>query len=455
MLIEWKDFRSSPTCHGQEAMDSLRYQHIGEPTFVDVFAGCGGLSLGLICAGWRGIFAIEREDNAFKTLKFNLIDGDHVQQFHWPSWLPREPHRVSAFLRKYASQLKALRGAIDLVVGGPPCQGFSYAGRRKHDDPRNRMFEQFVEIVDVLRPTLVLFENVKGIATAFGKTKRKTRQNRAGRPARPFLARVRGRFEALGYSVFDDCLSASEFGVAQLRPRQFLIGVDETRCELGSRNPFDLIRAKRRDFLKSKGLPVDRPVTVRDAISDLEITGKHFVPCEDSPTFNRIDYEGPETSYQRMLHAGLDGTAPNSLRLPRHKLETIEHFTTILKTCKKGVGLSQDDRNRLGIRKHCIVPLDPNKPSHTLTTLPDDFLHYSEPRILTVREYARLQSFPDWYAFLGKYTTGGPQRRRECPRYTQVGNAMPPLLAQVIGHALREICGQARVESEKVRAYAS
>jgi DNA (cytosine-5)-methyltransferase 1 len=80
--------------------------------------------------------------------------------------------------------------------------------------------------------------------------------------------------------------------------------------------------------------------------------------------------------------------------------------------------------------------MHPEKPAPTLTTLPDDILHYRDPRILTVREYARIQSFPDWFRFKGKYTTGGASRRHECPRYTQVGNAVPPLLGQAIGSGL-------------------
>jgi DNA (cytosine-5)-methyltransferase 1 len=83
--------------------------------------------------------------------------------------------------------------------------------------------------------------------------------------------------------------------------------------------------------------------------------------------------------------------------------------------------------------KHRTVPMAPDQPAPTLTTLPDDILHYSDARILTVREYARLQSFPDWFTFHGKYTTGGKRRKVECPRYTQVGNAVPPLLAKAIG----------------------
>src|SRR5205823_5765211 len=116
-----------------------------------------------------------------------------------------------------------------------------------------------------------------------------------------------------------------------------------------------------------------------------------------------------------------------------------ERFRQIISSCRHGVQLSAADRERFGLKKHCVVPLHAGKPSHTLTTLPDDFLHYSEPRILTVREYARLQSFPDWYDFRGKYTTGGDRRLRECPRYTQAGNAVPPFLAEILGILISDL----------------
>ena len=138
----------------------------------------------------------------------------------------------------------------------------------------------------------------------------------------------------------------------------------------------------------------------------------------------------------------MNGAPPNSLRLVNHREETRRRFSTILETCRRGIQLSRQDRERLGISKQCIVPLDGDKPSHTLTTLPDDLLHYSEPRILTVREYARLQSFPDWYEFKGKYSTGGDKRIKECPRYTQVGNAVPPFLGEAIGKVLNVMLGE-------------
>jgi DNA (cytosine-5)-methyltransferase 1 len=97
------------------------------------------------------------------------------------------------------------------------------------------------------------------------------------------------------------------------------------------------------------------------------------------------------------------------------------------------------EKRRFGIKKHCLVVLKETQPSHTLTTLPDDIIHYSNPRILTVRECARIQTFPDWFVFKGKYTTGGKMRTIECPRYTQVGNAVPPFLAEALGLALLEL----------------
>ncbi|ODS24387.1 hypothetical protein AB835_03545 [Candidatus Endobugula sertula] len=96
----------------------------------------------------------------------------------------------------------------------------------------------------------------------------------------------------------------------------------------------------------------------------------------------------------------------------------------------------------IGTKKQAICVLDPKKPSKTITTLPDDVLHYKEPRILTVRESARIQSFPDDFEFKGKYTTGGKDRTKECPRYTQVGNAVPPLLGEIFGIWVKKIQGK-------------
>lgn len=407
-------------------------------TFVDLFAGCGGLSLGLLEAGWTGLFAIERDPYAFETLSYNLLSKVSGPKYLWPAWVPRAPLEIQHFLDDFDNQLASLQGQVTLLAGGPPCQGFSTAGRRDPHDPRNKAFLQFLRAAELLRPPLLLLENVAGIDFRFSQNTK-----RDGEPlGETFASQIKERLDNLGYTVFVDVLKAAEFGVAQRRPRYFLIAVDSSTSNFAQcghhveLHPFALLRSQLPHFLSSQGLQLDQPVSVKEAISDLECVGKELVSCEDSPQFKQISYAGPETSYQRILHGDLNGKPPNSLRLAKHRPETSSRFAEMLRTCRKGVNLSADDRARFGMKKASFTILAPDKPSHTLTSLPDDMLHYSEPRILTVREYARIQSFPDWFEFRGNYTTGGQGRRHECPRYTQVANAVPPLLARAIGEML-------------------
>ena len=373
--------------------------------FVDLFAGCGGLSLGLMSAGWNGLFAVEQDALAFETLKHNLVDG-HSQcsyQYTWPDWLKKTPIEISQFIKQHRQDLVALRKKIDLLAGGPPCQGFSLAGRRKRNDPRNELFKHYVKLVRLLEPSFVLLENVKGISVAFRKPAKGAIWTKPS--ATPFSDRIEQSLRNAGYGVFTQLVRGTDVGVPQFRPRYIMLAI--RRDLLADRPGFDPFRdfeKQREAFLRDKGLPVDRPVTVHQAISDLETANKVLIECVDSPGFKQISYAHPQTKYQRLLHGTLNGTAPNSLRLANHKDETRKRFAQILRSCRHGVQLSTADRKRFGLKKHCTVPLDANRPSHTLTTLPDDFLHYSEARILTVREYAQLQSFPDWYDFRGKYT---------------------------------------------------
>jgi DNA (cytosine-5)-methyltransferase 1 len=407
--------------------------------FIDLFAGCGGLSLGLLRAGWKGLFALEKDPFAFETLKTNLIEGVHGPTYSWPAWVPKEPSEVGCFIEEHRDEIKQLSGKVDLIAGGPPCQGFSLAGRRKRDDRRNRAIKHYFEFIRLVRPAVLLIENVRGIAVEFGKKRRASEnKNRVGRPAKPFSVRIQKELEDSGYRVYSDIIRAMDFGVPQFRPRFIMIGIHEDHLK-GSvlADPFELLTTRRNDFLSAKGLP-KVSVTVADAISDLEISGKELIDSDDSLKFKQATYSGPHTTYQRLMRDGFEGT-PNSMRLARHTPETTARFEKILDTCRKGVQLNRKDRSDFGLNKHCTVPLDPQKPCHTLTTLPDDILHYSEPRILTVREYARLQSFPDWYEFKGKYNTGGYLRVLECPRYTQIGNAVAPLVAECVGLLLKDI----------------
>lgn len=396
------------------------------------------MSLGLLLSGWNGIFAIEKNKDAFNTLRTNLIDK-RKPSFSWPKWLPKKACTTSALLSKYRDQLKRLKGKIDLVAGAPPCQGFSLAGRRIYTDPRNSLFRQYLGVVKILQPRFILLENVQGFDFPFKK-------NGTGiERERPYSQILKKKLEAFGYTVFPDFLDFSDFGVPQHRCRFILIAVkkgDPALLKLNKRSPFNLLRSTRKSFLRRKGLPTEKPVSCKEAIQDLETEGRKLVPSpqERIRAFLQLEYkiQDSKTGYARLMREKVAG-APNSLRLARHKKSIIKRFTSIMDSCKRGQTLHVKDRERFGIKKHALTPLKASAAAPTVTTLPDDLIHYSEPRILTVRENARLQSFPDWFQFTGKYTTGGQSRRRDCPRYTQVGNAVPPLMAEALGRILKSL----------------
>jgi DNA (cytosine-5)-methyltransferase 1 len=391
--------------------------------FIDLFAGCGGLSLGLVKAGFQGFFAIEKSPDAFLTLKHNLIEKTVVSPYSWPEWLPCKAMTTGELLTCYAENLKALRGKIDLIAGGPPCQGFSFAGRRRPDDPRNELTKEYVKIVKLVQPRFLILENVKGFNSAFKKC--------GSENGKVYAQIVRDELEKIGYTVFHDTCKASDFGVPQPRNR-FIMIASRDACK-GNPSPFDLLKEFLPYYRSSKKL--DHNTTVRQAISDLEIKRNKLVASTDTAGFQQIFYKRKSlTQYQSLMRDGCNASMlPNSLRLARHREETVARFKNILDHYPKGRSLAKQSLEYLGTKKQCFTPLHPNMLSRTVTTLPDDLLHYSEPRILTVRENARIQSFPDWFEFMGKYTTGGKQRQEECPRYTQVGNAVPPLMAEALG----------------------
>lgn len=396
-------------------------------SYIDLFSGCGGLSLGLAKAGWEGLFAVEKDPAAFETFKYNLIDGKHGH-FNWPEWLPQSATTIQNLLKNHFEELKSLKGMVDLIAGGPPCQGFSLAGRRNSEDPRNKLSEEYIKVVQVISPKYVVLENVKGFNSTFKGASRDGLNL-------PYSVIVKRKLEELGYQVFIDYLNSDDYGVPQKRTRFIMIGI---RSDLfhSDLNPFEKLKTLRIDFLKDKNLPFE-PISVKDAIGDLETSKSSLIYHSGNEVngFKQIDYIPPSNlnAYQKAMRAGLNNKKPNSMRLARHRPETINKFITIQELCSPGKGLSNENKKLIGTRKQVISVLDPNKPSRTLTTLPDDLLHYSEPRILTVRESARIQSFPDDFEFRGKYTTGGNRRTQECPRYTQVGNAVPPLLGEVLG----------------------
>lgn len=397
-------------------------------TVIDLFAGAGGLSLGLYQAGWHGLFAIEKNTFAFETLKYNLIEGK--KHFDWPEWLPKTAHDINEVLKNYSSQLKDLQGKVDLVAGGPPCQGFSMAGKRVKDDIRNQLVFSYIKFIKLVQPKMILFENVKGFTYAFNKKNRSE--------VEPYSHKVIKALEGLGYKVKPHVIDFSNYGVPQRRKRFILVGIQKN---LGAPDVFEQLLLDNRDeFLQSKGLKSH--ITLKEAISDL-LRSNGEAPTPDRKGFNSGKYgKGGLTNYQKLMRGDYPEThdVPNSHSFAHHTADKISCYQRLLAEYpQKGKRIDGDTREAWGIRQRGITVLDPNAVSPTITGQPDDYLHYSEPRIMTVRECARIQSFPDWYEIKKKYTTGGKMRRIEVPRYSQVGNAIPPLFAEQAGNVLKQM----------------
>lgn len=347
---------------------------------IDLYAGCGGLSLGLSNAGFNILYANEINEDASETYRYNLIEN--------------EGHKTYLDVRSIAdvtaSEIKKFVGnqQIHLVAGGPPCQGFSMAGRRDIDDPRNKLFRYMLRIVKEINPPLFLMENVKGILSMNNGKVIKT---------------IKEAFEEIGYEVKIEVLKASNFGVPQDRERVFIIG---TRIGNGVLHPTP---------------DTNKPITIGEAIGDLS-----FLDVGETAT----NYKLPATSeYQKLMRKGSKNLANHESS--QHNDKIIKRFSTL-----KPGQTSKDLPKEYQTKKIVLKRLSPDTPARTITTMPDDYVHYKKNRSLSVREMARLQSFPDTFIVKGKRTTGGKRRRVEVPQYSQIGNAVPPLLAEKVGKHL-------------------
>ena len=313
---------------------------------IDLFAGCGGLSLGLHAAGFDCVFAIEAHEHAFHTYRKNLLETG-LAGTDWPDWLEVGTVDIIGFAENHADNLKSLRGKVDLIAGGPPCQGFTMNGRRNPDDPRSLMVQNYMEIVDLVRPTLVLLENVRGFVSM---------PHEGGGT---YAEAVRQQFKAIGYDVWDDILLAAEWGVPQRRPRYICIAAQNDRL-LGI-DPFERLRTGRRAFLSRRGL-WPGPTTVGDALSDLALNG---CTAEPDPEWGHKGFkavhrqsETPITPYQQLMRAGAENQ-PSDRRIARHRPDTVDRLREILATCRPGICLGPKDRERLGLGKRSRTPLDP------------------------------------------------------------------------------------------------
>jgi DNA (cytosine-5)-methyltransferase 1 len=330
------------------------------------------MSLGLEGAGFTILYANELNKDAAKTYRHNF-PSVKLQRRSIRSVTAKSVHRMLGPIK------------LDVIAAGPPCQGFSTAGRRKPRDPRNLLYKEVLRFAKELRPRVIVIENVLGMLQA-GRGK--------------FIARVEEELDGIGYKAQHKVLTASSFGVPQRRKRLFIIATE---------------KAVRSEDLFPR--PFRRRVSVSEALSDLKFLG---------PGQAAFLYAGhARSAYQKIMRAS-SGELTNH-QAPNHSARVMEFFSLIPKgrNARKVPGLPKTG-------KRDRYKLNPRRQSNTLTTLPEDFVHYSQNRILTVREMARLQSFPDRFEFMGPRTTGGPARRISCPQYTQVGNAVPPLLAEAV-----------------------
>lgn len=384
---------------------------------IDLFAGAGGFGLGFKLAGYDTTIALEIDKWAAETLRTNnpstrVILGD-IRQYHTDN------------------EIKGVTNndRIDIIIGGPPCQGFSVAGPKKDPkDPRNSLFIDFARWVKCLEPNMFVIENVKGLLG---------RQNAHGKKV---VGIIQSTFKELGYFTTIWKLNSVHYGVPQNRSRVFIVGSKKLK---------DIAQPPRSHSL---GYEVQNGVTdlqvaisVGDAILDLPIIESSQGTEEMKYTFHsNTDYQKWARGDQEVLY--------NHVAM-KHTKRIIERFKQI----KFGNSIAEISeeyavKKRNGNGSLSETPyhmnnrrLDPNKPSFTIpASFYSTFIHPYQHRNITAREAARLQSFPDFYQFMGKRTVVSSklltrQQKHEdnyLSQYNQIGNAVPPLLAKAIAEYL-------------------
>jgi DNA (cytosine-5)-methyltransferase 1 len=341
-------------------------------TYIDLFAGCGGLSLGLHNAGWKGLFAIEKNPDAFKTLKHNLIDTK--SHFNWPEWLGEPTNlEIDKVLKEYKDELLSLQGKVDMVAGGPPCQGFSSAGRRRENDQRNHLVKSYIKFIKLVRPKIIFFENVKGFTLEFKKNKEKGRK---------YSNYVEGALTRAGYRVKGQLINFGDYGVPQKRTRFILVGVREDLAKLDDKiaeSFFTKIDADKEAFLINKNISVN--TKLKDAISDL-LRSHGTIISPDSKDFQAGIYSESTNPYQLLMRGRNKTGVVDSHRFANHRDDIVSKFSYIIANARKNKNVDKSIRKKYEIKKHTVIALDKNSKSPTITSLPDDYIHYKEPRIL-------------------------------------------------------------------------
>lgn len=344
---------------------------------LDLFSGCGGISLGFKLSGYNISGGIDIDHDSVKTFKKNFPKSKAVCE----SLLEYSDERI---VKDFGAR------NIDVIVGGPPCQGFSSANRwqKESEDPRNKLFFEYLRFVDILKPKAVVIENVRGILT---RDKGYARD------------RIENLLEDLGYNVDCKVLNASDYGVPQNRLRAFFVAI---RKDFNVTFEFNLLEKKPK-------------VTVKDAIGELYTLDKK--PIE-------VFEHAPENNYTKYLRKRKQEIFNHEIKYPAEVTQTrISHVP-------QG-GNWQDipeelfPNNRKNRHSSAFKRLNENACSVTIDTgnAHSNYFHPLYNRIPTVREAARIQSFKDDFVFEGSRTS----------QYRQVGNAVPPLLAKAVADLLK------------------
>jgi len=436
-------------------------------TLIDLFAGCGGLSLGLEEAGFTSVFVNELNHDAMATYLANRNHSLGGSLFSDNSRL--QSHDAHELTGKRLQQLRSdlsvigefdLRfpsakskveqegSTLDLIAGGPPCQGYSGIGHRrsysvdKTDVPSNHLYVRMARIIDELKPRMFLFENVKGLLSS----------RWSGKGSNLIWPDVLAEFRNIpNYEVRWSLVKAKDYGVPQNRPRVLMVGI---RKDLVSDSDLIDASADPEDAITCQFLPDPigfEPPHLEDLLGDLiDPSVDEALRTGDFPSgrFATLDYlSAPKSLIQKKLRAS-NPSGLTEQEYSKHKPHVVEKFSTMISN--DGL-IPEHMKTKKFYQRLLPAKWDHRGPTITATSLPDDYVHYSQPRILTVREWARLQLFPDRYQFRGKRTTGGIRRagnprlgvfERELPKYTQIGNAVPVGLAEAIGKHFRNILSE-------------
>ena len=380
-----------------------------QPTLIDLFSGCGGLGLGFHNAGFRTKLANELHIDPAATYKYNLLKENPE------SMILGSIDKVLS--NKKLDLMGFKKGEITCISGGPPCQGFSNAGLGIANDPRNKLYKEYLRVIRKLKPKSILFENVPGFS------------NRYGLNLKNHLIKS---LEKMGYETDSGIIQSKDYGVPQLRKRFVAIGVH-------------------RNFLTDEKVAIPKSTWNRKEINE-SLTASKVLDDLDSYSlrggYGTGEIDGPDkylkpakSKFQkemRKITGNRSSDVTWNTRIPNHTDKVQRRMRKI----QNGFKLESLKGTDLETAKHSHRVIDKDKfPNITIVSIPDDYIHYNTdlPRTLSVRECARLQTFPDDFRFLGKRTTGGIRRRVEVPQYTQVANAIPPRMAEVLASKLLEI----------------